>query len=69
MAADILSFEYDTPFTPSRPRKKRKNKATQERRNLPEALERTRQEILVGDWVHECTSPLVVIFPKSPYIA
>ncbi|KAI0818878.1 SRR1-domain-containing protein [Irpex lacteus] len=39
-------FEYEPPFTPSRPRKKRKNKNTQERRNLPEALERTRQELL-----------------------
>ena len=69
MTDEVPPFEYEPPFTPTRPRKKRKNKNTQERRNLPEALERTRQELLVGGWVHDCTSPLVVIRPKSPFIA
>ncbi|KAI0685476.1 SRR1-domain-containing protein [Cytidiella melzeri] len=47
-------FEYDTPFTPTRPRKKRKNKNTPDRPNPQEVLERTKQELLAGEWAHDC---------------
>ncbi len=52
----MSSFGYDTPFIPSRPRKKRKNRPGKaEQVNHGTALERTRQELLHGDWIHKCT--------------
>lgn len=50
------AFEYDPAFTPSRPRKKRKNKTTSSLAPLV-VLERTRQELVAaGEWTQHCTS-------------
>ncbi|KAI0797800.1 SRR1-domain-containing protein [Abortiporus biennis] len=58
MAENITPFNYDTPFTPARPRKKRKNKpglhATTNQTQPSEALHRMRQYLLQGDWMLEC---------------
>ncbi len=69
----MSSFAYDAPFTPSRPRKKRKNRAGKQPADHPAALERTRQELLTGDWSQasqgqSCARPLAIAsaFPDLP---
>ena len=53
---DMLSFSYEAPFTPARPRKKRKNRAgpSTEQPNHLVALERTRDELRADEWALEC---------------
>ncbi len=61
---DSAAFDYNTPFTPSRSKKKRKNKTSV----TPQvALDRTRQELLKGDWVQQCQrrSPALPLLPGN----
>lgn len=66
---DTESFDYNTQFTPARPKKKRKNK-TGLVPILPQvALERTIQELTTGGWMLECTrrSPLLPSLPENAH--
>ncbi|KAI0340597.1 SRR1-domain-containing protein [Trametopsis cervina] len=56
--ASTSDFEYEAPFTPARPRKKRKNKTAQEHPNPQMVLERTREELHTGDWARDCAKLL-----------
>lgn len=54
MTANVPTFEYEAPFTPTRPKKKRKNRIPQERPDSAIALSSTVQELASGGWVYEC---------------
>lgn len=58
MTANMSTFEYEAPFTPSRPKKKRKNRMPQERPDPAVALSSTIEELASGGWVKECTQLL-----------
>lgn len=58
------SFSY-SEFTPAKPRKKRKNRALQERIAPLELLQRAREELGQGDWLKHCQRPCLVI-PTTP---
>lgn len=53
---DIASFDYNTPFTPSRSKKKRKNKPGLVPVTPQVALDRARQELTLGEWMEDCKS-------------
>ena len=48
-------FEYEAPFTPVRPRKKRKNRVPEERPDQAVVLARTIEELSSGGWISQCT--------------
>ncbi|KIP04752.1 hypothetical protein PHLGIDRAFT_120409 [Phlebiopsis gigantea 11061_1 CR5-6] len=51
-------FEYEAPFTPVRPRKKRKNRVPEERPDQAVVLARTIEELASGGWISQCTQLL-----------
>ena len=62
----MASFEYEAPFVPSRPRKKRKNRMPQERPDPAVVLANTMQELVSCGWVGECTR--MCLIPLSPVV-
>ena len=72
---DMSSFAYEAPFTPTRPRKKRKSRPGKQPVDHSAVLERTRQELRAGDWARvsqglSCAGPVVIssAFPDLPRI-
>ena len=62
----MSAFEYEAPFTPTRSRKKRKNKIPQERPDPAVVLTRTIEELTSGNWISQCTRKLPrPIFPTT----
>lgn len=59
------SFSY-SEFTPAKSRKKRKNKAEQERIASLELLQRAREELGQGNWLKQCQRPCLVIPTNYP---
>ncbi|GJE86879.1 SRR1-domain-containing protein [Phanerochaete sordida] len=55
MTANMSSFEYEAPFTPSRPKKKRKSRMPQDRPDPAVGLSNTIEELASSGWVNECT--------------
>lgn len=51
---DTTSFDYNTPFTPSRSKKKRRNRTGVAPVTPQVALDRTRQELSLGEWMQDC---------------
>lgn len=62
----MSNFEYDAPFTPSRPRKKRNNRIPQGRPDQTVVLARTIEELVSGGWIGQCMRKLPRVFFSTP---
>ena len=62
----MSTFEYEAPFTPARPRKKRKNRIPQERPDPAVLLTNTVQELVSTGWVSNCTRKSLVSSSGHP---
>ena len=61
----MASFEYEAPFTPARPRKKRKNRMPQECPDQAVVLARTVEELVSGGWISQCTRKPRCLLPHT----
>ncbi|KAH9951398.1 hypothetical protein B0H21DRAFT_280471 [Amylocystis lapponica] len=69
LSEESPSFSYADPFTPSRTRKKRKNRISREPVSPHLLLVRTRRDLSTNDWLHKSTQHLrdtLAFLPSQP---